>query len=214
MWVKELQRQANQNIVIALAGNKIDLVQPRGYMHRVALPLAAARTTSPCPSWPHTSRRRAPCAGLFSSCVLFFLFSTNFLYGLVAVPRWHDPDVVTRTWTAATAPRGASTATTTATPHGVMTAEPFRGRQQRRLEPPLGRALAVGDPGLPEPFRGRQRRRLDPPPRTGPRGGDPGSPKPFRGNSGSSVSSLRHAMLLPWASTPQVRRRRLSRPRQ
>ncbi|KAH7883727.1 GTP-binding protein ypt5 [Phlebopus sp. FC_14] len=27
-WVKELQRQANANIVIALAGNKIDLVQP------------------------------------------------------------------------------------------------------------------------------------------------------------------------------------------
>ena len=29
-WVKELQRQANPNIVIALAGNKIDLVQPSG----------------------------------------------------------------------------------------------------------------------------------------------------------------------------------------
>jgi len=27
-WVKELQRQANPNIVIALAGNKIDIVQP------------------------------------------------------------------------------------------------------------------------------------------------------------------------------------------
>ncbi|KAI0322683.1 GTP-binding protein ypt5 [Amylostereum chailletii] len=27
-WVKELQRQANPNIVIALAGNKLDLVQP------------------------------------------------------------------------------------------------------------------------------------------------------------------------------------------
>ena len=27
-WVKELQRQANPNIVIALAGNKIDLVTP------------------------------------------------------------------------------------------------------------------------------------------------------------------------------------------
>jgi Ras-related protein Rab-5C len=27
-WVKELQRQANPNIVIALAGNKIDLVEP------------------------------------------------------------------------------------------------------------------------------------------------------------------------------------------
>lgn len=26
-WVKELQRQANPNIIIALAGNKIDLVQ-------------------------------------------------------------------------------------------------------------------------------------------------------------------------------------------
>jgi Ras-related protein Rab-5C len=29
-WVKELQRQANPNIVIALAGNKVDLVQPSG----------------------------------------------------------------------------------------------------------------------------------------------------------------------------------------
>ncbi|KAK4055228.1 Vacuolar protein sorting-associated protein 21 [Microbotryomycetes sp. JL201] len=29
-WVKELQRQANPNIVIALAGNKIDLVQDSG----------------------------------------------------------------------------------------------------------------------------------------------------------------------------------------
>ena len=28
-WVKELQRQANPNIVIALAGNKVDLVQPK-----------------------------------------------------------------------------------------------------------------------------------------------------------------------------------------
>uniref|UniRef100_A0A1D1YDG2 Vacuolar protein sorting-associated protein 21 n=1 Tax=Anthurium amnicola TaxID=1678845 RepID=A0A1D1YDG2_9ARAE len=28
-WVKELQRQANPNIVIALAGNKIDLVEPQ-----------------------------------------------------------------------------------------------------------------------------------------------------------------------------------------
>ncbi|KAL5535313.1 VPS21 [Sanghuangporus sanghuang] len=28
-WVKELQRQANPNIVIALAGNKLDLVQPK-----------------------------------------------------------------------------------------------------------------------------------------------------------------------------------------
>jgi Ras-related protein Rab-5C len=27
-WVKELQRQANPNIVIALAGNKVDLVRP------------------------------------------------------------------------------------------------------------------------------------------------------------------------------------------
>ena len=27
-WVKELQRQANPNIVIALAGNKVDLVTP------------------------------------------------------------------------------------------------------------------------------------------------------------------------------------------
>lgn len=27
-WVKELQRQANPNIVIALVGNKLDLVQP------------------------------------------------------------------------------------------------------------------------------------------------------------------------------------------
>lgn len=27
-WVKELQRQANENIVIALAGNKLDLASP------------------------------------------------------------------------------------------------------------------------------------------------------------------------------------------
>lgn len=27
-WVKELQRQANENIVIALAGNKLDLAEP------------------------------------------------------------------------------------------------------------------------------------------------------------------------------------------
>src|ERR1700732_3270375 len=27
-WVKELQRQANPNIVIALAGNKVDLAHP------------------------------------------------------------------------------------------------------------------------------------------------------------------------------------------
>lgn len=27
-WIKELQRQANPNIVIALAGNKVDLVTP------------------------------------------------------------------------------------------------------------------------------------------------------------------------------------------
>ena len=27
-WVKELQRQSNPNIVIALVGNKVDLVQP------------------------------------------------------------------------------------------------------------------------------------------------------------------------------------------
>ena len=29
-WVKELQRQANPNIVIALAGNKVDLVESSG----------------------------------------------------------------------------------------------------------------------------------------------------------------------------------------
>jgi len=37
-WVKELQRQANPNIVIALAGNKLDLVQPS--------PLSPAPTSS------------------------------------------------------------------------------------------------------------------------------------------------------------------------
>lgn len=38
-WVKELQRQANPNIVIALAGNKIDLVQPS--------PSSSSSTSSP-----------------------------------------------------------------------------------------------------------------------------------------------------------------------
>jgi Ras-related protein Rab-5C len=40
-WVKELQRQANPNIVIALAGNKVDLAQP-------------ASSSSGSPSGPHT----------------------------------------------------------------------------------------------------------------------------------------------------------------
>ncbi|KXN89885.1 Vacuolar protein sorting-associated protein 21 [Leucoagaricus sp. SymC.cos] len=34
-WVKELQRQANPNIVIALAGNKVDLVQPSASLRQV-----------------------------------------------------------------------------------------------------------------------------------------------------------------------------------
>lgn len=37
-WVKELQRQANPNIVIALAGNKVDLVQPSASSPAVASP--------------------------------------------------------------------------------------------------------------------------------------------------------------------------------
>src|ERR1700761_9405879 len=40
-WVKELQRQANPTIVIALAGNKMDLVQP---------PQSASTTGSPSES--------------------------------------------------------------------------------------------------------------------------------------------------------------------
>jgi len=37
-WVKELQRQANPNIVIALAGNKVDLVQSSGSSSSVTSP--------------------------------------------------------------------------------------------------------------------------------------------------------------------------------
>lgn len=37
-WVKELQRQANPNIVIALAGNKLDLVQPSASSSAAASP--------------------------------------------------------------------------------------------------------------------------------------------------------------------------------
>jgi Ras-related protein Rab-5C len=37
-WVKELQRQANPNIVIALAGNKVDLVQPSPSSHSATSP--------------------------------------------------------------------------------------------------------------------------------------------------------------------------------
>ena len=37
-WVKELQRQANPNIVIALAGNKVDLVQPSASSSSAASP--------------------------------------------------------------------------------------------------------------------------------------------------------------------------------
>lgn len=37
-WVKELQRQANPNIVIALAGNKVDLVQPSSSSSGAATP--------------------------------------------------------------------------------------------------------------------------------------------------------------------------------
>ena len=43
-WVKELQRQANPNIVIALAGNKIDLVS--GQAATSAAPKPAAPTSS------------------------------------------------------------------------------------------------------------------------------------------------------------------------
>ena len=43
-WVKELQRQANPNIVIALAGNKIDLVS--GQATTSAVPKPAAPTSS------------------------------------------------------------------------------------------------------------------------------------------------------------------------
>ncbi|KAL5611664.1 hypothetical protein BROUX41_000756 [Berkeleyomyces rouxiae] len=39
-WVKELQRQANENIVIALAGNKLDLVQEQP--DKRAVPIADA----------------------------------------------------------------------------------------------------------------------------------------------------------------------------
>lgn len=40
-WVKELQRQANENIIIALAGNKLDLVSE--YPEKRAVPAADAQ---------------------------------------------------------------------------------------------------------------------------------------------------------------------------
>jgi len=39
-WVKELQRQANPNIVIALAGNKVDLVQQASTLSPSATPVS------------------------------------------------------------------------------------------------------------------------------------------------------------------------------
>jgi len=36
MWVKELQRQASQNIVVALAGNKADLANKRAVEYTVS----------------------------------------------------------------------------------------------------------------------------------------------------------------------------------
>jgi Ras-related protein Rab-5C len=42
-WVKELQRQANENIIIALAGNKLDLVtEPNGSPDKRAIATADA----------------------------------------------------------------------------------------------------------------------------------------------------------------------------
>ena len=41
-WVKELQRQANENIVIALAGNKLDLVTEQP--DKRAIPLSEAES--------------------------------------------------------------------------------------------------------------------------------------------------------------------------
>lgn len=41
-WVKELQRQANENIIIALAGNKLDLVTEQP--DKRAIPAAEAET--------------------------------------------------------------------------------------------------------------------------------------------------------------------------
>ncbi|ORY56182.1 ras family-domain-containing protein [Leucosporidium creatinivorum] len=40
-WVKELQRQANPNIVIALAGNKVDLVRPSSDSDEPSTPTSA-----------------------------------------------------------------------------------------------------------------------------------------------------------------------------
>lgn len=41
-WVKELQRQANENIVIALAGNKLDLASPSASPSKRAVETAEA----------------------------------------------------------------------------------------------------------------------------------------------------------------------------
>lgn len=42
-WVKELQRQASPNIVIALAGNKADLAEKRLVEYEVSPPAALAQ---------------------------------------------------------------------------------------------------------------------------------------------------------------------------
>lgn len=68
-WVKELQRQANPNIVIALAGNKVDLVNPSSHS-TAASPLpdtedepddaTATPGESPTPAEESESLRQVP----------------------------------------------------------------------------------------------------------------------------------------------------------
>jgi len=69
-WVKELQRQANPNIVIALAGNKVDLVQTAASSSSATVPAdsedeaddatATPGEASPSPSAEPETLRQVP----------------------------------------------------------------------------------------------------------------------------------------------------------
>lgn len=56
-WVKELQRQASPNIVIALAGNKADLASKRAVEFQVGAWRGLAGTSKPAPlGFPQAAR--------------------------------------------------------------------------------------------------------------------------------------------------------------
>lgn len=73
-WVKELQRQASPNIVIALAGNKADLANKRAVDHQV-------RRSSDSPTGKSSLRQSS------NSSVLFYLF---ILPGSTSICRWQQ----------------------------------------------------------------------------------------------------------------------------